>query len=59
MSNSRTTNSAGWEVQSHSMPDGWVAISKAYNTFHEAREEMLRMPGGELRVYEALDVVEK
>jgi len=52
----RTTNGIGWEIQEHSLPDGWVAISKAYNTFHEARAEMLRMPGEveNRRVYEAL-----
>jgi hypothetical protein len=51
---SRTTNGIGWEIQEHSLPDGWVAISKAYKTLHEARAEMLRMPDGELRVYESL-----
>jgi len=51
-----TVNGTGWEVQQHTMPAGWSAISAAHKTFNEARAEMLRMPsdGSELRVYEAL-----
>lgn len=55
----RATNGRGWEVQQHSVPAGWVAVSEARSTFNEARADMLRMEpvdGVELRVYEALGV---
>jgi hypothetical protein len=53
---SRTTNSAGWEIQEHRLPDGWRTVSPAYKSKDDALAALRNMTDGnsERRVYEAL-----